>query len=332
MSLHDSSHHEQSQENFDIEVKPKIIVIGSCVIDITLLTENIPRVGESIVASKILTQVGGKASNQAIAISRLGGHAFLLTKLGNDQWASIALKLWESERVDISGIRQDNTQTTGMGIVVIDKNGMNITLSSIGANKYLDAFDVKNIMSIAKEAKVLSVHLNASLDVIGYALREARARGMTTILNASPPENLPAELYEATDIFIVNNIEASFYSGIEVLTPKQGLQAGRKIINQGTGVAIITFGENGLVLVTKSEQHFIPAFKVKAVDTVGAGDIFAAGLAVALAEGNDTFSAARFASVASALHVSRRGTLTSIPYKKDVINFLAREAHLDSAI
>ena len=288
------------------------------------LTENIPKIGESIVASQILTQLGGKASNQAVAISRLGVHAYLLSKTGTDQWASMAFKLWNQEEVDISCVSQDDHQNTGMGIVVIDRSGQNVTLSAIGANKFLNIADVKNIMHAAEQAKVMSIHLNAPQDVIYCALYEAKTRGMITIFNASPLENIPLEFYKLTDIFVVNNIEASFYSGIEVRSYEQGLIAGEKIINRGSGKAIVTFGEDGLVLITQSEQHYIPAFRVKAIDTTGAGDAFIAGLAVALAEGKDILSAARFGCAVSAMCVSKIGTLTSMPLRKDVDEFLAK--------
>src|SRR5437763_14540107 len=102
-------------------LEPTITVIGSCVIDNIIYTSRFPIIGESVVGSRILTQVGGKASNQAIAIARLEGNAQLVARVGSDEWARIAYKLWQDEGGNITNVLCDMNEPTERGNDVVDK-------------------------------------------------------------------------------------------------------------------------------------------------------------------------------------------------------------------
>ncbi len=304
--------------------KPNITIIGSCIIDITFNTPKLPVDGESIPASQFFWQVGGKASNQAIGISRLGGLANLVTRIGEDEWGKIAIKLWEIEAVNTKYIRIDPEHSSGIGVVIVDSNGKNFSVSSLGANKFLSNEDIDLADSIIRDSKIISLHLNSKIDTILYALKLAKKNQVTALLNASPTQQLPLEIFSLVDIFVVNNVEASQIIGFPVTTPQSALIAAEKFINLGCKCAVISLGNYGLAVVNENKQQVIPAFSVPVVDTTGAGDALNAALCVAIAEGQDIFAAARFACAVSSLSVSKPGTWASMPVKQEVSTFLKK--------
>lgn len=295
-----------------------IVVVGSCIIDITVATPTLPDRGECLVATGVTTQVGGKASNQAIAVQRLGGQASLITKLGADEWADVALRLWQREGIETRHVAYDSGATTGMGLVLVDAGGENMTLSYPGASAQLVPADLDAVRATIREVRVLSLHLNAPLTTIEHALEMAKAHGVTTILNVSPPEHLPSALYHFVDVCIVNRAEAAWLTGQPIVTASDAMAAGAQLVARGAGAAIVSLGADGLTLATPMIQRIVPGIAVAAVDTTGAGDALNAGIAVALAEGRDLLAAAHFGVAVSALAVTKPGTWAAMPIRAEV--------------
>lgn len=299
-----------------------IIVIGSCIIDVTVYVPRFPIIGESLVASRVTTQIGGKASNQAIGISSLGAVPWLITKIGNDNWGKLAKNLWKKRNVKTRYIRYGEEEPTGMGIVVMSNDGQNFTLSVLNSNKTLSREDIDYAVPIIKKSRVLTIHLNPAIETVEHALAVAKKMGLISLLNASPAEQLPDSIYNLVDVLILNRIEASQLSGIDIGNFLDAYSAGQKFIYKGCKAVVISLGHEGLAVITPSHKYSIAAFKVPVMDTSGAGDALAAGLAVELAKGNDILSAAKFACAVSGISVSRFGTWPSMPTKKEVNDFL----------
>jgi len=299
-----------------------IVVIGSCIIDVTVHVPRFPIIGESLVASRVTTQIGGKASNQAIGISSLGAIPWLITKIGNDNWANLAKNLWKKRNVKTRYVRYDKEEPTGIGIVVMSNDGQNFTLSALNSNKMLSREDIDYAVPIFKKSRVLTIHLNPAIETVEHALAVAKKMGLISLLNASPSEQLPDSIYNLVDVLILNRIEASQLSGINIVNFSDAYSAGQEFIFKGCKAVVISLGHEGLAVITPSHKYSIAAFKVPVMDTSGAGDALAAGLAVALAKNNDILSAAKFACAVSGISVSRFGTWTSMPTKEEVNDFL----------
>jgi ribokinase len=302
-----------------------IVIIGSTITDINIYSDHLPVAGESLVASSMTVQVGGKASNQAIAASRLGAISWLITKLGHDEWAVKALSLWKKEKVQTDFVTYHPYELTGLGIAVIASNGENWTVSSLNSNKYLEPIDIEAATDLICSSKVLTIHLNAPLETISCALRIARLNNVLTILNASPVENLSEGILDMTDILVINQIEASQLSGHNVLDDETAHAAALILFNKGVSNVIVSLGSKGLNVFTPCQRKKYEAYSVTAVDTVGAGDAFIAGLAVALAEGKDIFEAAHFANAVSALSVTKRGSWQGVPTRSVVDSFIKNQ-------
>ncbi|WP_026369961.1 ribokinase [Kallotenue papyrolyticum] len=297
---------------------PAIVVLGSCIIDIMLRTAVLPARGECLVAQAAQTQIGGKASNQAIAMARLGAPPLLITRVGTDAWAELALARWQRAGIDTRCVVRDEQHATGLGVVVVDAAGENVTLTYPGASAALTPADVARAEPLIGAARVFSAHLNAPPATIEAALTLAKDRGLTTILNLSPPEELPEAILRLIDVAVVNRTEAQQLTGCTITTPVAALEAAQRLMARGVGAVIVSLGAQGLALASATIAEVVPALLVAAVDTTGAGDALIAGLAVALAEGRSLTEAARWGAATAALAVTRPGTAEAMPWRTDV--------------
>jgi ribokinase len=303
---------------------PDIVVVGSCVIDVTLFTKRIPRPGESYVASQAFTSVGGKASNQAIAAARLGARVHLVARVGGDVWGDEALRLWESEGVSADYVTRDADAPTGVGVVLVADDAENVVLSALGANASLEPQYVDRALPAIERAGVVSLHLNSPLETVRRALAAARECGARTLLNLSPVGPLPAEMFSLIDLLFMNEVEAAVLTGGGgVKDHASACAAGRVFLGRGAGAVVISRGKAGLSLITRDGEYRVPSFPVEEADTTGAGDALIAGLNVALAEGRDILDAARFGCAAAALSVTRKGTWAAMPRRAEVAELLS---------
>lgn len=298
-----------------------IVVLGSCIIDIVIQSQNLPKSGDSIVSEKISIQVGGKASNQAIAISRLGKKVFLLTSVGNDFFGKMAIDLWKNEGINLSYAKIADEDITGLGIVAIDKSGNNFTLSYLGANLKVTCRDIDNAAHAFQNSKVFSAHLNLPMDVLTYALQTAKSYNLITVVNLSPYDEIPLSTYKLIDIATLNQNEAAKFFNSSMEDFSSVCIAGRNIINRGVKHVVISLGKEGIVIFGKNMEQHIPAYAVPVIDTTGAGDALNAGIAVSLADGVSFESAVLFANKVAALSVTRYGTWSSMPFIDEVNSF-----------
>jgi ribokinase len=175
-----------------------------------------------------------------------------------------------------------------------------------------------------ERARVVLAQLEIPLVAVEAALRRARAAGVTTILNATPPLPLDAELLRLVDVLVVNEHEAAALAGGSVSTSADASDAGRALRATGCGVVVVTLGSEGAVLVSEGGVVHRPAIRVEVIDTTGAGDAFAGTFAARLAAGADSSDALRWAVAAGALAVTTLGAAPSIPARSDVERLLDR--------
>lgn len=301
-----------------------IIVVGSCVIDLTVYTDRFPLIGETLVASDIQTQVGGKASNQAIGMRRLGADPWLIARVGQDHWGDLAQSLWSRQEIHTEYVVSDPSAATGIGVVTVAKGGENWNITALNANQQLSPDDIQAAKPVFERAKVVSIHLNAPIDTILQALTLGREHAVTTVLNASPYEQLPDTIFPLVDCLVVNQVEAVQFTGVEVQDDQTAFKAVRALRDRGANTVIVSLGSAGLIVNSPKIEHQLESFPVTAVDTVGAGDAFIAGLSVTLAGDKSILEAAHFANAVAALSVTRRGTWESMPHREEVEHFVGK--------
>lgn len=293
----------------------KIVVVGSFNADLVSYMERMPRPGETVHGERFATGAGGKGSNQAVAAARLGADVTFIGRVGNDVFAELAYEIWDAEGVNRKFVKRDSEVATGVAPILVDSSGENMIVVVLGANKRIQPSDIDAARERIAEADMLVVQLEVNLDIVPYALKTAKAYGVTTILNPAPAAAISAETIQLADYLTPNETELETLSGGPI-DDVEG--AARALLTRDDQTAVVTLGAEGARIVTPEDSVNAPTFAVDAVDTTGAGDTFNAALAVGLSEGMALSDAVRFANAAAALCVTKPGAADSAPYRADV--------------
>ena len=306
---------------------PRIPVVGSYATGLTLKVKRLPSTGETVLASDYRVDYGGKGSNQAVGCARLGMESVFVAKIGEDAFGEMALRLYREEGIDIAFVRQTAEHHTGVGFILVEaETGNNCIALDPGANEFLSAAEVAQCDSAFKSAAVVLTQLEIPVAAAEAALARGRANGAITILNPAPVRPLPASVLELVDVLTPNQTEAKVLTGRSPDAGVEPEELARDLIRAGVRQVVVTLGEKGALVVTASSSKHIPATPMCAVDTTGAGDAFNAGLATALASGENLESAVEFAVVTGGLAVTKEGVIPSLPRRADVVEFYRQRA------
>jgi len=298
-----------------------ILVIGSSNTDLIAKAKCLPKPGETVLGGAFSVAPGGKGANQAVAAARLGADVTFMCKVGRDDFGETAKANFVKEGIDVSYVLCSETQPSGVALIAIDENAENSIVVASGANLELSPEDVDAIKDIDKYDVVL-VQLETPMDTVEHIGELATAHSLKFILNPAPAAHLSKELLNNVTLLTPNETEASAISGIEIVDDETAVKAAEAITKAGVKMVIITMGGRGSLIYDGKTAEFIPAFKVKAVDTTAAGDVFNAALAVGLSEGKTLVEAAKLATAASAIAVTRLGAQPSAPTRNETEELL----------
>lgn len=297
----------------------KIIVIGSVNMDMVVKTSHIPQPGETVLGGAFFMNPGGKGANQAVAVARLGGDVAFISKIGDDIFGRQSAQLFEEEGVDTKGVMTDPSGPSGIALITVDEAGENSIVVAPGANAHLRPVDVERLLGHYRLANILLMQLEIPMPTVRFALEYARKRDMQVILNPAPANEEVANLFGLVDILTPNMSEAGVLSGIRVVDMDTARQAAERIQARGVKNVIITLGKDGAAVLEQDGSFSqVPSPAVETVDTTAAGDVLNGALAVALAEGKNLESAASFACRAASIAVTRMGSQSSIPFRREV--------------
>lgn len=302
----------------------KIVVIGSLNMDLVGCAPRIPVVGETIVGSKYFTEPGGKGANQAYAAAVLGGRVAMLGRVGSDGFGREMRANLEKAGCDVSGLLTIEGATSGIALIFVADTGQNSIIIVPGANDLYSPTDVDAGQEYLKGAALVLLQLENPLPTVLAAARAGRRAGARVILDPAPARPVPEELFELCDIITPNETEAAILAGLPPggLNPEQAVAIARKLQGRKAKTVIVKLGEQGCMIVEGEKTQLVRAPKVKAVDTTAAGDVFNAGLAVALSEGLNLAAACAFANRSASLSVTKLGTQIATPSRADVDAFV----------
>jgi ribokinase len=304
-----------------LETKANIVVVGSINMDIVVKSPKLPVKGETVLGEDYIMVPGGKGANQAVAASRLGANVTMFGCLGLDLFGEELLKHLEKEKILTSNIGILPDYATGIALIPVTHQGENFIVVSPGANMGLTPAHIEQGEEVIKNADVMLIQLEISLETVEAALKMAKKHNVITILNPAPAFPLPRALYELIDIITPNETEGSL---LVVGDAGQTLSSHEVIagLNRlGVGKILLTRGGHGVAYQEDNEIREVSAYKVDVVDTTAAGDACNAGLAVALAEKLNFQEAVQFAMKTSALTVTKAGAQPSLPYRREVDSF-----------
>lgn len=298
--------------------RPLITVVGSFVVGMTLRTRRMPIFGETLIGSDFDMGPGGKGSNQAVAIARLGVQAAFAGIIGTDQLGEIATDLYAREGVDTTYLQRTGAASTGAGFIILNQAGENGIVIDMGANEGMDGAFVDQLEDqIARSEVVMSV-LEIPVEAAARAMALGRRHGVRTILNPAPATHLDETVLRNVDYLTPNETELRILQGLPADDPTPILELAKQLQAQGVRNLIVTQGERGALVLSESgmfEEAGI-ALSREIVDTTGAGDAFNGGLAVALAEGKTLQDAVRFACCTGRLACDKLGVVPALAHRE----------------
>jgi ribokinase len=299
-----------------------VIVLGSINTDLVIRSVRLPRPGETVLGGTFLSTPGGKGANQAVAAARAGRSVVtFLGAVGDDEFGQRALDSLGQGNLDISYIKVISEASSGIALIMVDRDGQNAISVAAGANLALTAADVEAVPeAVFAGARVFLASLETSLEAVEAGLARAKRHGLTTILNPAPARRIEEceHLLALCDVMTPNEQEAETLTGLRVSDTNSAIAAARWLQQYGPRAVAVTLGHSGAVAVLESEVDAIPALQVKAVDATGAGDAFSGALAVALSEGCTFFEAATWANVAAGITTLRAGAQPSLPTREEI--------------
>jgi ribokinase len=247
-----------------------------------------------------------------------------VTCLGEDLYAGELLKSFRNDGIDTRFVFKDPSAATGSALIMLDRDGNNYLSVASGANYKLSPNHIDQALGAIEGADMIVLQMEIPFETTAYIFEQARKYGKKVLFNLAPARPFDVSVLRHTHAFVVNEVEASMVTGLKVETDEEIIAAAEKLLALGPSLAIITLGARGSYVASADCRQFIAAFRVKAVDTTAAGDVYCGSLAVALTEGKSLPEAVRFAGAASAISVTRLGAQPSAPVRKEIEEFLKR--------
>lgn len=305
-----------------MQTQPRILVIGSFMMDLVVRTPRAPKEGETIIGTSFNRFPGGKGANQAVAVARLGARVTMAGKLGQDVFGDQMLAALQQEGVATEHVLRDEQASTGIGSIVLDDQGKNRIVVVPGANLKYSLADLAALEPVVAAHDLVMLQLEMDVEVVKAAAQMGRKHGVPVMLNPAPARDLDDAFFAAVDFLTPNETEAQLLTGVTVHDVDSARQAALQLLARGLRHVVITLGDKGALLATGDRTQHVPGFSVHTVDTVAAGDAFNGALATKIAQGFSLEEAVVYANAVGALAVTRPGAIPSLPTAQEVEEFL----------
>lgn len=290
-----------------------MVCLGSLNMDMVLQVQRAPAEGETVQGDSIQYVPGGKGGNQAVSCARQGAKVSMIGRVGADHHGRTLCEALANDGVSVQGVSIDQDEATGVALVMVESTGLNRIVVIAGANGKVSLNDAQ-LTQYLRDAQYLVMQLEVPMDQVLLAAQVARRIGCKVVLNPSPAQTLPDELYALVDVMIVNESEAHFLTGLSPDTsPQLAAEAGRQLCAKGVSQVVVTLGALGAVATCSGASTYHPAPQVHVVDTTAAGDTFLGVVAVALARQHGLADSVDLGIRASSLCVQTLGAQPSIP-------------------
>lgn len=309
-------------------MKPVITVVGSFAVGMFIRADRMPIFGETIIGSDFYLGPGGKGSNQAVGVTRLGAESYFAGIIGDDKLGEIAIDLYAQEGVHTNFLHKTSEMATGVGFIIINPAGGNGIILDMAANQLMDTAFVDQVEDQIASSEIVIAVLEIPVAAASRAMQLGRRHGVRTLLNPAPAQALSEDVLCNVDILTPNETELRILMGLAPDDPTPTPELARRLQKCGTKTVIVTMGEHGALVLTDSMEVQVPGMRVPVVDTTGAGDAFNAGLAVALAEGKGLIEAVQFANCCGATTCTKLGVIEAMA-GREMIDQLYLERYAD---
>lgn len=318
--------------------RPRILVVGSFIMDLISTAARVPNMGETVIGTSFRTAPGGKGANQAVQCARLGADVTMVGCVGDDAFGKQLTNTVMSSGADVSRVKTSAARSSGVGIIELetgDAGVQNRILVIPSANYDLTPDDLSWLPDSVADYDMVMLQLEMRMDVTKYAARCAFSHGVPVMLNPAPAAALDSDLLECVTYLSPNEHEAAPMSGLPLKPDACGINdddlrlVADKICSDGVGGLIITLGENGSALCKRGKPpKRTPGMSVRdVVDPTAAGDSFVAAFCTGITAGLDESSAMELASHTAALTVCGMGAMPSLPDIAAVQRFMMERGY-----
>lgn len=292
-----------------------VVVFGSVNVDATSYVRDFPRPGETVHSSGFRVALGGKGANQAVAAHLAGARVELVARLGDDANAEVARAAFARFGVAADAVATEPHEPTGVAQITVSASGENTIVVTAGANATFDAEAVRAESARLDRASLALTQGELPVPAIEALAAACDAAGVRFVLNLAPPVPVGRAALAVADPLVVNVHEARALGFGTAIADDAEVAEWRDAAASVVGVVarsvVVTLGDRGAVAADPTGSWAVPAPRVDAIDTTGAGDAATGVLAAMLAEGRSLPDAVRAAVAAGALAVQRRGTVDS---------------------
>jgi ribokinase len=296
----------------------KITVIGSLVMDQVVTLKTFPKEGDTLFADNINYYLGGKGANQAMAVGRLGGYVEMIGMVGLDNFGKAFINNFKNEGIGTKNIFVSKKTQTSLAVIQSNYKAENKIVVLHGANYDFSSAELKKVEEVLKKSDLVITQLELRPEIEEAIINLCYKHKVPVQLNPAPAYKLSPKLLSKIKYITPNDLELSILTGMKTDTIENAKKAVKKLLSMGPKNVISTLGGNGAMIGNKDGIRHVPGYKVKVVDTVGAGDAFNGGFAYAISMGHTIDDAVRFANAVGGLAVTKKGAFPSMPKLKDV--------------
>lgn len=300
-----------------------IAVIGSINTDLIIQVPRFAQKNETILGKESYRiSQGGKGANQAVAAAAAGLSVSMIGKIGSDAFGDGAIESLAAAGVNCDCVIRTSDHSTGLATIFLDPEGNNSITVAPGANENLTVTDIQAASEIIDAARIVMLQLEIPLATVRATVDLAHKSGAVVILDPAPAPDEPLKFLHLVDYFTPNEVEAESLTGISIESEDGPQRIAAALLDMGVGNVALTMGARGSYIANAEISLHIEAREVSVVDTTGAGDAFNGYLATALAKDLDFIEAAKIASAAATLSVTRPGARSDQPDWDSVISFM----------
>lgn len=287
--------------------QPKIIVIGSCSIDLVLRTEKTPEKGETLMAIQAENYFGGKGANEAVAVSRLGANSYFVGCIGMDSMGHQIMHHLVDEGVNVGYLSETESQPTGSAYITASKLENTIVVDP-AANSHLHPKHIAKVEKYFDTTDFILLQLEISMEAVEYAIQLAKKHHVKIGLYASPAKKLSLEVLQKVDFIVVKKQDVEIVFGEKLNDDLLQRYADKLLVREQNKTTLYNGNE-----VKSYEDNSLPI-----LHKMGMGDAFTAGVAIALCHGNTIGDAVQFGNKISLKVSQEKGSQKGLPYLKEI--------------
>lgn len=313
--------------------KPKILVVGSFVMDLTVSTEKFPNSGETVLGKSFKTAPGGKGANQAVQAARLGADVTMVGKVGNDDFGKQLIESCREAGIHTEHILIGNDSCSSIGNVILEVGEQKTTANRIivvpGANMEITPDEIFFLKDTIHRYDLVILQLEIPMEINELVAEYAYSSHVPVMLNPAPSARLSPTLLSRLTYLSPNEHEAADLTGFPIrkngktADPESTKATVETLLAAGVENVVLTLGSAGAAAADREHFYSQPCVDVIEVkDPTAAGDSFVGAFSTGICMGMDMEQALTFANFTATLTVSRAGAQPSLPFLQEVIDLL----------